>query len=80
MTILYNIPKCNIQKGEDMGNSISKLRKEKKMTQSELAELIGVTQETISKLENGKRKLDINIAQKIAIAFEVSLDELFHGI
>ncbi len=63
-----------------MGNSISKLRKEKKMTQSELAELIGVTQETISKLENGKRKLDINIAQKIAIAFEVSLDELFHGI
>lgn len=80
MTIWYNIPKWNIQKGEDMGNSISKLRKEKKMTQSELAELIGVTQETISKLENGKRKLDINIAQKIAIAFEVSLDELFHGI
>ena len=63
-----------------MGNSISKLRKEKKMTQSELAKLIGVTQETISKLENGKRKLDINTAQKIAIAVEVSLDELFHGI
>lgn len=63
-----------------MGNSISKLRKEKEMTQSELAELIGVTQETISKLENGKRNLDINTAQKIAIAFEVSLDELFHGI
>ena len=63
-----------------MGNSISKLRKEKEMTQSELAELIGVTQETISKLENGKRTLDINTAQKIAIAFEVSLDELFHGI
>ena len=63
-----------------MGNSISKLRKEKKMTQSELAKLIGVTQETISKLENGKRNLDINTAQKIAIAFEVSLDELFHGI
>ena len=63
-----------------MGNSISKLRKEKKMTQSELAKLIGVMQETISKLENGKRKLDINTAQKIAIAFEVSLDELFHGI
>ena len=79
MTIWYNIPKWNI-KGEDMGNSISKLRKEKEMTQSELAELIGVTQETISKLENGKRNLDINTAQKIAIAFEVSLDELFHGI
>ena len=63
-----------------MGNSISKLLKEKEMTQSELAELIGVTQETISKLENGKRNLDINTAQKIAIAFEVSLDELFHGI
>lgn len=67
-------------KGGTMGNSINKLRKEKKMTQTELAELVGVTQETISKLENGKRKLDINTAQKIAIAFEVSLDELFHGI
>ena len=62
------------------GTFLAATRKEKKMTQTELAELVGVTQETISKLENGKRKLDINTAQKIAIAFEVSLDELFHGI
>ena len=53
------------------------LRKKNKMTQGELAELIGATQEIISNIENGKRKLDINTAQKIAIAFEVSLDELF---
>lgn len=63
-----------------MYSKIRMLRKKNKMTQHELAELIGVTQETISNIENGKRKLDINIAQKIAIAFEVSLDELFHGI
>ena len=59
---------------------IKKLRKRAKMTQHELAELIGVKQATISLYETGKRKIDINTAQKIAIAFEVSLDELFHGI
>lgn len=50
------------------------------MTQHELAELIGVKQATISLYETGKRKIDIKTAQKIAIALEVSLDELFHGI
>lgn len=59
---------------------IKKLRKRAKMTQHELAELIGVKQATISLYETGKRKIDINTAQKIAIALEVSLDELFHGI
>lgn len=49
------------------------------MTQQELAEMIGVKQAAISLYENGKRKVDIKTAQKIAIAFEVSLDELFHG-
>ena len=59
---------------------IKKLRKRAKMTQHELAELIGVKQATISLYETGKRKIDINTEQKIAIALEVSLDELFHGI
>ncbi len=63
-----------------MGEVIKKLRKRAKMTQHELAELIGVKQATISLYETGKRKIDINTAQKIAIALEVSLDELFHGI
>lgn len=63
-----------------MGETIKKLRKRAKMTQHELAELIGVKQATISLYETGKRKIDINTAQKIAIALEVSLDELFHGI
>lgn len=63
-----------------MGEVIKKLRKRAKMTQHELAELIGVKQATISLYETGKRKIDINTAQKIAIALELSLDELFHGI
>ncbi|CCY58281.1 transcriptional regulator XRE family [Clostridium sp. CAG:632] len=63
-----------------MGEVIKKLRKRANMTQHELAELIGVKQATISLYETGKRKIDINTAQKIAIALEVSLDELFHGI
>lgn len=62
-----------------MSTEIKKLRKRANMTQQELAEMIGVKQAAISLYENGKRKVDIKTAQKIAIAFEVSLDELFHG-
>lgn len=58
---------------------IKEIRKKKGITQIELAEIIGIDQSTLSRYENGKRKVDIKTAQKIAIAFEVSLDELFHG-
>lgn len=62
-----------------MVDTIKKIRKKYGLSQGELAELIGVTQATISLYETGKRNINIETAQKIAIALEVSLDELWHG-
>lgn len=62
-----------------MEDTIKKIRKRYGLSQVELAELIGVTQATISLYETGKRNINMETAQKIAIALEVSLDELWHG-
>ena len=52
------------------------LRKEKKITQKELAELINVKRENIAKWETGKCKPNYEGLEKIADFFEVSLDWL----
>jgi len=38
----------------EIGNSIKRIRKEKKLNQSELAEKSGISRQTLSKLENGE--------------------------
>lgn len=63
-----------------MKQTIRNLRKQNKMTQKELADLVGTSQAAISSYEKGTRRLGLETAQKIAIALEVSLDELWHGI
>lgn len=55
---------------------ISSLRKERGMTQSELAEKMGVTDKAVSKWERGLSFPDINSIPKLAELFEVSVDEL----
>jgi len=38
----------------ELGNSVKKLRKEKKLTQEQLASMAGISRATLSKLENGQ--------------------------
>lgn len=75
-----NITKRNIRKGIHMNKTMKKLRKKNGISQKELADLVGTSQSAISNYENGNRKLNIETAQKIAIALEISLDELWNGI
>lgn len=60
-----------------MQNLIQELRKEKKLTQSELANAVEVTRQTIISLENGKYKASLVLAHKIAQYFELSIEEIF---
>ncbi|MEG2017612.1 MAG: helix-turn-helix transcriptional regulator [Clostridium sp.] len=53
------------------------LRKEKKLTTQQLGELCGMLQPTISKLENGKRKMDLETLNILAKALNVSINEFF---
>ncbi len=55
------------------------LREKNKMTQSELAEKIGVTDKAISKWETGRGLPDITLIEPIAKALGLSVGELFAG-
>lgn len=62
-----------------IGNFINQLRKEKKLTQSELGEMIGVTNKAVSKWEVGENTPDSSLLPKIAKVLGVTVDELFRG-
>lgn len=62
-----------------MGGFISALRKEKGYTQATLAEILSVSNRTVSKWENGDGYPDITILPDIAKALGVTVDELLAG-
>lgn len=61
------------------GNTIRTLREKKGITQKELAEIICVSDKTVSKWETNKGLPDIGIIEELAKALRVSLAELFTG-
>ncbi len=61
------------------GTFINSLRKEKGLTQKELAEALHVTDKAVSRWETGKSYPDIEVMQQIAAYFEVSVNELLQG-
>lgn len=60
-----------------MQTKITAYRKEKKVTQEELADAVNVTRQTIISLENGKYKASLVLAHKIAQYFGVTIEEMF---
>jgi transcriptional regulator len=65
-------------KGSDkLQTRIQELRKEKKITQGELADAVNVTRQTIISLENGRYNASLILAHKIAQFFEISIEEIF---
>lgn len=62
---------------EKLENRIQDLRKAKKITQSELADAVDVTRQTIISLENGKYNASLILAHKIAQFFNTTIEEVF---
>ena len=60
-----------------MENHIQSLRNERRVTQQELAEAVGVTRQTIISLENGRYNASLLLAHKLAQYFGLSIEELF---
>ena len=60
-----------------MENKISQFRKEKKITQEELARAVEVSRQTIISLENGKYNASLELAFKISKFFGVTIEEIF---
>lgn len=63
---------------EIIAKKIRSLRKNKNMTQEELAEILSVSAQAVSKWENGISAPDIELLPIIARYFGISMDELFH--
>ena len=63
----------------DIGCKIKAARIEKKLTQEQVAELLGVSRQTISNWENEKSYPDIISVIKMSECYDVSLDYLLKG-
>lgn len=62
-----------------IGCFLASERKNKKLTQSQLAQNLFVSEKTISKWENGKSLPDTSILPKLCEIFEVSINEILNG-
>ncbi len=63
MSLLVNLRKYRLMNGE--------------MTQQRLAELVGVTRQTIISIEKGKYKPTVELALKLAKVLNTTVEELF---
>ena len=64
---------------EKIGKFIAKCRKDKNLTQEELAEKLGVTNKSISRWENGKTMPDYSILKDLCNILEIDVNELLAG-
>ncbi len=64
---------------EKIGKFIAKCRKEKKMTQQELAELLGVTDKSIGNWENGRNMPDLSLFKPLCDELGITINELLSG-
>ena len=59
-------------------NRLKEARAEKKLSQAQLAELVGVSRNTISSIETGQFNPTAKLAQVLCIALDKKFEELFY--
>ena len=64
---------------EKIGKFIQELRKEKGLTQEELAEKLGITKNAVSKWERGISLMDLSLLKPLSEILEVSITEILSG-
>ena len=83
LDILQRICYCLIVKqtllkgGDGVTNRIAELRKDRRISQAELADAVEVTRQTIISLENGRYNASLVLAHKIARYFGLSIEDVF---
>lgn len=63
----------------NIGKNINKYRREKGMTQDQLAERLHVTRQAVSNWETGKTQPDVETLEGLAECLEVTVEELIYG-
>ncbi len=64
---------------EKIGKFIASLRKDKKLTQEQLAEKLGVTDKSVSRWENGKCLPDVSLYKDLCNILGITLNDFFAG-
>jgi transcriptional regulator with XRE-family HTH domain len=60
-----------------LGARIERFRKARDITQAQLAETLGLTQQTFQSYESGRRRIPVSAMPAVARALSVSLEDLF---
>ena len=60
-----------------MKNILRELRKERKLTQDDLAKALGVSRQTITAIENDKYNPTLELALKLARFIDIPVEKLF---
>jgi transcriptional regulator with XRE-family HTH domain len=75
MTFIHKIRQIQL-----IGPRIRKIRKERKLTQTELASRIGIQQSDLSRMEKGEYRVSLDTLFKILAEFDVSISEFFDDV
>jgi transcriptional regulator with XRE-family HTH domain len=76
---LARLPKDSKLSKKDIGQRIRAMRGQRGLTQTELADVLGLTQSNVSAMERGDRGVTIHQAVKLAKVLKVSIDEILTG-
>ncbi len=83
-SVHYSLPNIGIEMTDkeylqQIGKNIYDLRKRKKMTQTEVADLCGWEKTTINRIEKGRSNITALTVRKLAAAFGVKPERIFKG-
>ena len=59
-------------------NNLKEVRQKKNLSQQELADMVGVSRNTISSLETGQYEPTAKLAYILAIALDLKFEDLFY--
>lgn len=76
--VLYDRENLIMDESLILKNNLKNIRSEKKLSQSELAKLVGVSRNTISSIETGQYCPTAKLALIICIALDKKFEEIFY--
>ena len=63
---------------EQLGQRIARYRKAQGLTQVQLAEMLGIAQQTLAHYEGGRLRIAVSMLTALADALSISIEELIH--
>src|SRR4029079_10958690 len=74
------VPTPKIRQVQLVGRKIRRIRKERRLTQTELSSRIGIQQSDLSRMEKGEYRVSLDTLFKILAEFDVSIGEFFDDV